>query len=165
MVVTPGSAGLSSVVKEFGQDILASDGSLNRRILGQLVFHDKERLHKLQSILHPLIRSEVERQRKVLEQQGFPLAIYDIPLLFETHSENQFDLIVVVSSTLEQQRHRMAVRDYLASKEIDDRLAAQLPMEIKEKEADFIVRNDKDFMHLNAEIQRLIDWLKRESAL
>lgn len=165
MVVAPGSPGLKSVVHEFGSEVLSADGSLNRRILGQRVFGNKERLDKLQSILHPLIRIEVDKIKKDLEQKGCALAIYDIPLLFESQAQDQFDLIVVVTCSLEQQRQRMAARDELSAKEIEDRLAAQLPLEVKEKEADFIVHNDGDLKNLQVEIQKLLSWLKSESTL
>ena len=162
-VVTLGSPGLSAVVKEFGQDILDSDGTLNRRKLGQKVFGHRESLQKLESILHPLIRAEVELQKRKLESSGALLAVYDIPLLFETQSQSQFDYIVVVSCTYQQQFDRIAQRNNLSSEEIRERLAAQVPLADKVKQAHFVVINDKDFSHLQKEIERLLTWFNQIS--
>lgn len=82
-VVAQGGEGLTKVVSHFGQQILNSDGSLNRKKLGQKVFGRPEELRVLENILHPLVKAETTRRRQSLEQQNLPVAIYDVPLLFE----------------------------------------------------------------------------------
>lgn len=158
-VVKSGSKGLKQIVAEFGEDILQLDGSLDRRRLGQAVFGHPDLLHKLESITHPLIREETRRRRHVLEEMQEPLAIYDIPLLFETKAEGQFDAIIVVSSTLEQQRERLRRRNQLTDSEIEMRIASQIPLKFKEDKADFVLQNNKDEQHLLKEIDRLMRWL------
>ena len=103
-VVRPGTPGLKSITHTFGDEVLLPDGSLDRRKLGQMVFGNPDRLHALEAITHPLIREEVRRRRRVFEDMGKPLAIYDIPLLFETNAKDQFDAVVVVSCTKGQQK-------------------------------------------------------------
>lgn len=160
-VVQIGSPGLKSIVTKFGPDVLSSDGSLDRRKLGQIIFGNTELKRGLESILHPLIREEIDRQRQALAQQGELLAIYDIPLLFETKSQAQFDYIIVVTCTLTQQKQRLKLRNSLSEQEIDQRIAAQIPLRVKESEADFVLHNDQDDAFLHSEIERLVRWLER----
>lgn len=159
-VVRSGSPGLKLVVEEFGEGILNQDGTLNRAKLGGLVFGHQDKLIQLERILHPLIRAETQKRRQELEANGEPLAIYDIPLLFETNSKAQFDFIIVVSCTKEQQRERLRRRNNLSESEVEERLAAQLSLEVKANQADFIIDNNSDEQNLTKEVDRLVNWLK-----
>lgn len=159
-VVAAGSAGLKSVEQVFGPEIILPSGELDRRALGQKVFGHPEELYKLESILHPLIRAETRRQRRLYEDMGKPLAIYDIPLLFETSAEAQFDKIVVISCTREQQRERLRRKNQWTDEEIEMRIASQIPIQRKEERADFVLYNNRDEQHLLSQIQKLVDWLK-----
>lgn len=159
-VVQTGTPGLRSIVEEFGHQVLLPDGTLDRRKLGQVVFGRPDLLSRLEAILHPLIRAETLRQRKELERRGVLLAVYDMPLLFETKAEEQFDSIVVVSCTQEQQRERLRRRNSLSESEIEERLASQLSLSRKEKGADFVVHNDGDEKQLAGELERLLGWLE-----
>ncbi len=159
-VVAPGSSGLKSVVEEFGIEVLNESGALDRRKLGQIVFTHPECLKRLEAILHPLVRGEAHRRREQLKFQGEALAIYDIPLLFETRAEKDFDKIIVVSCTKEQQAERLRRRNSLSDGEIEERISSQLPLKTKEEGADFVIYNDRDKQHLKKEIDRLLVWLK-----
>lgn len=159
-IVLPGSPGLKSIEREFGSDIILQDGNLDRRKLGQKVFGNPDQLHKLEEITHPLIRAEVRRRRRSLEDMNEPLAIYDIPLLFETKAEDQFDGIIVISCTREQQRERLRRRNQWTEEEIEMRIASQIPIQFKEEKADFVLYNNKDEQHLLKEVQRLMQWLE-----
>ena len=158
-VVAAGSTGLKSVEQVFGPEIILPSGELDRRALGQKVFGHPEELHKLESILHPLIRAETRRQRRLHEDMGKPLAIYDIPLLFETGAEAQFDKVVVISCTREQQRERLRRKNQWTDEEIEMRIASQIPIQRKEEKADFILYNNRDEQHLLSQIKKLSDWL------
>ncbi|WP_374075050.1 dephospho-CoA kinase [Bdellovibrio bacteriovorus] len=159
-VVKAGSPGLKSVINAFGSEFLLADGSLDRRKLGQHVFGHPELLHRLEAILHPLVREETRRRRRVLEGMNETLAIYDVPLLFETKAQDQFDGIVVVSATKEQQKERLRRRNKWTEDEIDMRIASQIPIQFKEQEADFVLHNNRDEQHLLKEVDRLLAWLE-----
>ncbi|MGE5085097.1 MAG: dephospho-CoA kinase [Bacillota bacterium] len=159
-VVRPGTPGLKSITDLFGAEVLMPDGSLDRRKLGQMVFGNPARLHALEAIVHPLIREEIRRRRRLLEAMGAPLAIYDIPLLFETNSKDQFDAVIVVSCTKEQQKQRLMRRNQWTEDEIEMRIASQLPMATKEQQADFVLSNNRDEQNLLKEFDRLMDWLE-----
>ncbi|UXR64480.1 dephospho-CoA kinase [Bdellovibrio bacteriovorus] len=157
-VVKPGSSGLKSVIQEFGPEFQTPEGALDRRKLGQRVFGNPEQLHKLEAILHPLIREETRRRRRLHEDMGAPLAIYDIPLLFETKAKDQFDGVIVVSCTKEQQKERLR-RQGWSEDEIEMRIASQISLQSKEQEADFVLNNNRDEQHLIREVDRLLKWL------
>lgn len=159
-VVQKGTPGLTSVLQKFGSEFVDSEGHLDRRKLGSHIFGDKLKQQDLQNILFPLIRHEVAQRKQRLESQGVPLAIYDMPLLFESQAQSQFFKVIVVSCTLDQQRERLRARNQWAESEIENRLKAQMPLFQKESMADFVVRNDKDLTHLDQELQRLVLWLK-----
>lgn len=159
-VVQKDSPGLKLVVESFGEDLLLEDGSLDRRKLGQKVFGHPEMLRKLETITHPLIRAETARRREALEKKGERLAIYDIPLLFETKAQSQFDAIIVVTCTKIQQKERLQRRTQWSESEIEMRLASQLPLSLKEQEAQFVLHNDRDEKHLLQEVSRLLKWLE-----
>ncbi|MGZ3774585.1 MAG: dephospho-CoA kinase [Pseudobdellovibrionaceae bacterium] len=163
-VVEAGSPGLKAVVNEFGSDLLTAEFTLDRRKLGQVIFGDTEKKMRLEAILHPLIREETLRQRNALTARHALFAIYDIPLLFETKAEDQFDAIVVVSCTEEQQKSRLRVRNpQWTEHEIDQRIAAQVSVKVKEQYADFVVHNDGDLEHLKHEVDSLCSWLNNFS--
>lgn len=160
-VVQPGSPGLKSVLQEFGEDLRQEDGSLNRRKLGQKVFGNPNLLRKLERITHPLIRAEVLRQRQHFENLQKPLVIYEIPLLFEIKAQAEFDAIIVISCTREQQRERLRLRNHLNENEIEMRIASQIPIQFKEEQANFVLYNNKDEPHLRNEVARLLSWLSK----
>ncbi len=159
-VLQKDSSGLKLVVESFGEEVLLEDGTLDRRKLGQRVFGHPDMLHKLESITHPLIRAETARRRDALEKKGEPLAIYDIPLLFETKAQSQFDAVIVVTCTKHQQKERLRRRTNLSDDEIEMRIASQLPLSLKEQEAQFVLHNDRDESHLLQEVGRLVKWLE-----
>ncbi|CAE80905.1 dephospho-CoA kinase [Bdellovibrio bacteriovorus] len=158
-VVKPGSAGLKSVIQEFGPEFLTADGALDRRKLGQKVFGHPELLHKLEAITHPLIREETRRRRRLYEDMGHKLAIYDIPLLFETRAKDQFDGVIVVACTKEQQKERLRRQNW-SEDEIEMRIASQIPIQFKEQQADFVLHNNRDEQHLLREVDRVLKWLE-----
>lgn len=158
-VVKAGSPGLKSVEQVFGSEFISEDGNLDRRKLGQRVFGHPELLQKLESILHPLIREETRRLRRMNEDLGHAVGIYDIPLLFETKAQEQFDQVIVVSCTKEQQKERLR-RNGWSEDEIEMRIASQIPIQFKEEEADFILFNNRDEQHLLKEFARLLEWIQ-----
>lgn len=163
-IVRPGTPGLKSIIGLFGEEVLLPDGSLDRRKLGQMVFGNPDRLHSLEAITHPLIREEVRRRRRLFEGMGAPLAIYDIPLLFETNSKDQFDAVIVVSCTKGQQKERLLRRNQWTEDEIEMRIASQLPIASKEQQADFVLSNNRDEQNLLKEFNRLMEWLELQKS-
>lgn len=155
-VVALGTPGLKLVESHFGKDVLHSDGSLDRRKLGQAVFGNPQKLLQLENILHPLIQAETAQQKKKYQDKGEAFAVYDVPLLFEKKLESQFDAIIVVTAKEELQKQRMKSRDQLSDDEIAKRLASQVPMDMKIKKANWVIFNEGNLQDLEKEVLNLI---------
>jgi len=159
--VAPGSPALAEIAHAFGPDVLAADGSLDRRRMADLVFADAGARRRLEAITHPAVRRAVEEETARLAAAGHELVFYDTPLLFEVGLERTLDSVVVVWAPPDVQRARLAARDGLGLAEADARLAAQLPIDDKAARADFVVENTGAPAALGAKADRLLADLRR----
>ena len=114
-------------------------GAVDRAELGAKVFDKGKGLKKLEAILHPRVRARQARFLKMVAVRRAPLAVLDIPLLFETRGDEYCDLVVVVSATALLQRSRILGRPGMSEQKMRDILALQLPDVEKRRRADFIV--------------------------
>ncbi|WP_315583459.1 dephospho-CoA kinase [Actinomyces viscosus] len=151
-VVNPGSDGLAAVVAEFGDEILTSDGSLDRRALGRVVFSDELRLARLEEILLPLIAAEAWARMETVP--AGQVAVYDVPLLVEGQMQDLFDLVVVVEADLELRLERLAERG-MERDEALARIASQATDEQRRAVADVVLTNSGAIDELKAEVDRL----------
>lgn len=141
-VVEPGRPGLNELVAAFGETVLLADGSLDRRALGSIVFADKNKRLKLEQILHPKIRSLFLERLNLAKAKNPELIVYVVPLLFESKYEYpELEAVIVVSATPEQSIQRVMSRDKLSREEAQARLNAGLPIDLKAKQADYIIDN------------------------
>jgi len=159
--VAPGSPALAEIAHAFGPDVLAADGSLDRRRMADLVFADAGARRRLEAITHPAVRRAVAEETARLAAAGHELVFYDTPLLFEVGLERTLDSVVVVWAPPDVQRARLAARDGLGLAEADARLAAQLPIDDKAARADFVVENTGAPAALGAKADRLLADLRR----
>lgn len=136
-VVEPGTEGLRLVLEHFGEDLLQSDGSLNRKELGRRAFASAEQRKLLEGILHPLIQ-ELALER-VSQTDG--VTVYTIPLLVETESKLRFDKVVTISCPEEVRVERLVNRG-LTRAEALARIAAQASDEAREARADLVINSD-----------------------
>ena len=162
-VVSPGSAGLAAVVAEFGEDILASDGSLDRSALGRVVFSDDLRRARLEEILLPLIAAEAWARMETVP--AGQVAVYDVPLLVEGQMQDLFDLVIVVEAQLEVRLERLAARG-MTRDEALARIAVQATDEERRAVADVVVSNSGALEDLSAEVDRLWStWILEPGAI
>ena len=151
-VVSPGSDGLAAVVAEFGDGILAPDGSLDRSALGRLVFSDDLRRARLEEILLPLIAAEAWARMDTVP--AGQVVVYDVPLLVEGQMQDMFDLVIVVEADLELRLERLSERG-MNRDEALARIAVQATDEERRGVADVIVSNSGAIEDLSAEVDRL----------
>lgn len=139
----------------FGMEYIASDGTIDRKKLGSLVFSDLEARKKLENFLHPLIKEEIQKRAKICEDAKKPYLI-DIPLFFETKN---YDIAksIVVYATPEQQLSRVIQRDGLSDIEAQNRIKSQMNIDDKKALATFVIDNTKDLKHLQKEVERVIN--------
>jgi len=139
-VQEPGGEAYEGIVKEFGPEILAPDNTIDRRRLGAEVFHDPERLKRLNALVHPPVKA---RERRIQEEfaRGHPnsIAVTEAAILIETGSYRGYDKLIVAFCRPEQQIERAMARDHLTREEVLERLKRQMPLEEKLKRADFVV--------------------------
>lgn len=157
--VTRGSPGLKAVVERFGPDVLAADGSLDRPALGRIVFGDPRARAALEAIIHPEVYRHIREWFANLPS-GTRVAIADIPLVFETGHNHDFDAVIVAACPPDEQVRRVMSRDGLSERDARARLAAQWPIEEKVKRADYVVSTDRGFAETDRQIgdvyQRLL---------
>lgn len=164
----PGGAAVPAIVARFGAGVLAADGSVDRPKLAGIVFADAAARRDLEAILFPLVRSRLraftsEAARRGRPPSTAPLYIAIIPLLFESHWEGDYDIILAITSPLECQIHRMMRTRGYSRVQAEARLAAQMPVAEKAARADFVVVNDSTREHLKDEARRLVAWLKERA--
>lgn len=159
--VAPGTIGFEAVKARFGPSILDPTGALDRRKLGDIIFADAQARRDLEAIIHPAVVAAIDRWFTGLEGAAAGFAIADIPLLFETGREHQYDIIVVTACELQTQIRRLIARDRVTDTEARQRISAQLPIEEKVRRADYVIRTDGMVAETNAQVhavyQRLSD--------
>lgn len=156
------SSGLASVVAEFGPEILNEDASLNRKKLGELVFHDPSKRKKLEAIIHPMVRDLAAKQSELAQKKKPPLIVYDCPLLFEAGLDKAgFQEILLVCATPQQCFQRIMKRDRLSMAEAKARLASQLPLEYKKERASMVIDNSSSLDALEEKVQKVFDKLRK----
>jgi dephospho-CoA kinase len=116
-----------------------ADGRVDRNKLSARVVHDPAAMAQLEQIVHPMLGASRQRFLDDAERSGAPVAVVDVPLLFETGGEKRVDAVVVVTTTPEIQRQRILARDNMTSEKLDAILARQLPDAEKRRRADFVV--------------------------
>lgn len=154
-VVKPGSIGLKQVIAFFGQAFLLPDGSLNRKKLGELVFHEPLYLQKLNEITKPLILAEIKQQLEA--ESDAPLIFVDAALLLEDADYRQLvDGIWLVTATEVQQVERLQHRNGYTEAHARARIAAQMPTDEKMKLADEIIDNSGSMEHTKQQMMALL---------
>jgi dephospho-CoA kinase len=154
-VVEPGRPAFEEVVARFGPEVVGPDGRIDRAALGRVVFADPAARAELEAVTHPRIVEETLRWLEARAREGARVAVFEAPLLFEAGLEGLFDLVVVVTSSLEAQLARASARDGLSASEVEARVAAQMPLEEKARRAHRVIRNDGTLDELIAEARAL----------
>ena len=139
--VRPGSEALAAVVEEFGRDVLAADGSLDRPKLGRIVFADDAKRRRLMSITFPAIGRLLLERFAAAEAAGAPVLVYESALLVENGQADAWRPLVVVTTTPEIQLRRLRERNALTGEEALDRVRSQMPLADKARLADFVIEN------------------------
>lgn len=160
--VASGTAGLQAVVSRFGSGVIAADGTLDRRRLGSLVFADERARRDLESIVHPSVRDAIAAFFSALPVET-TFAVADIPLLYETGREKDFDAVVVVACDRETQIARVTVRDRLSREDAERRVAAQLPIDEKRKRANYVIDSNGTHGDTDRQVAELIATLRQHA--
>jgi dephospho-CoA kinase len=158
----PGGAGVAAVGEVFPD--CAGGRAIDRQELGRRVFGDPAALQRLEAILHPLVRAEQDRFLGRCRARGEPLAVLDVPLLYETRAERRVDAVAVVSAPAFLQSQRVLRRPGMTPARLAAILARQLPDRDKRQRADFVIPTGLDRRRAVQAIAAIIDALRARVA-
>jgi dephospho-CoA kinase len=156
--VAPGTRGLQAIATRFGEGVFAPDGALDRAALGRIVFGNSRARSDLESIVHPEVYRRI-REWFANQPMGTRLAIADIPLLFETGQQHEFDAVIVCACQPAEQIRRIVERNRLSEADARARIAAQLPIGEKVSRADHVIWTDGGFADTDAQVRAVFDRL------
>jgi dephospho-CoA kinase len=129
------------------------EGVVDRRVLGGIVLNDSEKMKQLEAIVHPLVREE---EQNFLSSVTTPIAVLDIPLLFETGSETRCDAVLVVTAPEDVQRQRVMARPNMTDETFRAILSKQMPDAQKRARAHFLVDTSRGFASARAQVQSIL---------
>ena len=155
--VAKGSKGLEMIARQFGDGFIDRDGNLDRKKLAGLVFENEDARKKLNGIVHPLVIEEFLRQKKLYEEQGREMVVFDCPLLLEQNLERLVDTVVVVHTSEDVQIERIMKRDAMTREEAVARIRSQMKSSEKLEKADIAIDNSYSLEKLNETVLDLID--------
>jgi dephospho-CoA kinase len=161
--VAVGTPGWHAVRTRFGDAIVRADGELDRKALGTLIFADPGARRDLEAIIHPVVRRAIDAWFTGLMTSDAAFGIADIPLLFETGRQAEFDAVIVAACSPDTQLRRLMARDHLADEDATRRIAAQLPIEDKARVADWVIRTDGTFDATEAQVRDVFARLSAEA--
>ncbi len=156
-VVEPGTPGLQAIRDRFGDGVLQPDGSLDRSALGAVVFADEAARKALNEITHPRVQELLKLRLDELERQGQSVACYEVPLLFESQLQERLRPVVLVSANRKLQIQRAMARNGWSREQAEARVNAQLPLEIKAAQADFVIHNDGELEDTLRQTDEVLD--------
>jgi len=152
-LTAPAGAAIEEIRRQFGADVVAADGGLDRARMRRMVFGDAAARKKLEAILHPLIRA---RTRAAIAAAAQPYVVVVVPLLMETGACSELiQRVLVVDCTEEEQVRRTMARSGLSAEEVREIMAAQLQRTERLRRADDVLANDGDLPALHRRVAQL----------
>lgn len=161
--VAVGTPAWQELRRLFGEEYFQPDGELDRGKMAKLVFADPEARQRLNAIVHPRVAQEIQARLQDLEQQGAPLALVEVPLLFEAGLAAAYDRVIVVYVDPDDQARRLQARDGRGPEEIAGILKAQWPLNDKAAQADFVVDNRGPLRNTRRRVQEIWQELQKVS--
>ena len=158
-VTAAGTEATTAIAERFGADVIAADGSVNREVLGPIVFADASARRDLEAIVHPAVYRAIEAGLRAFERTGDRLAVVEIPLLYETGHAKKFDRVIVTACAPETQIARLMERGIgeVRARQI---IAAQMPTDAKAAQADYVVQTDGTTAQTDAQVRDLLARLR-----
>jgi dephospho-CoA kinase len=158
-VTTTGTEATQAIASRFGPGVIAADGSVDRQQLGTIVFADEAARRDLEAIVHPPVYRAIAAGLRAFELMGESVVVVDVPLLYETGHEGDFDRVIVTVAPAGAQIERLAERG-IAEPDARLRIAAQMPTDDKAARADFVIRTDGTFEDTERQVQEILQKIK-----
>jgi dephospho-CoA kinase len=161
--LAPGTSGLAAVRTRFGDEVMTADGSLDRKRLADIIFRDEAARRELEAIVHPAVIEAIQQFFRTACGPDMPVAVADVPLLYEGGFEHAFDRVIVAACPREMQIARVMARDRATREAAERRVAAQLPIEEKVRRAHYVIRTDRSFAETDRQVAETLEKLRQES--
>lgn len=158
-VTEKGSNTLSVLSSEFGEDIILSDGTLDRKRLAEKAFQNKEKTERLNSIMLPAVAKLVKVEIEKCKSEGFRLVLLDAPTLYESGLDGICSNVLAVLCPIEIRKQRIIERDGLTEEQASVRLAASKPNDFYRERTEFVIINDGDFAEFRNSARRILNTL------
>lgn len=155
----PGGKAMPYILEHFGPDFIDSDGSLNRGAMRDLVFQEPKYKAILEEGTTKVVLEDIEKIKQEKASSGEKALFFDIPLLFETHQEENYDQVWVVTADYEIRKSRVMERDKIEPSIIDLIMDSQSEEERKVESADVVFKNNGTIEELTAEVDRVLAML------
>ncbi|MGN6733702.1 MAG: dephospho-CoA kinase [Candidatus Binatia bacterium] len=159
-VVEPGREAWQEIVASFGAGVLQSDQNLDRQKLRTLIFNQPEARKRLESIIHPRVRALAEERIRQYAAAGYPVVIYEVPLLFEGNLQEWLRPVILVACDVETQTVRLQKRDHLTAADAQKHIAAQMSLNDKRRLADYVIENNGSLEDLERQTRQILEQLK-----
>ena len=159
-VTSAGTEATQAIAARFGGEVLAADGAVDRKKMGPIVFADAAARHDLEAIVHPAVYRAVAAGLRAFELVGgAPLALVDVPLLYETGHAPDFDRVIATVCPPDLQIARLVERG-MSELEVHQRMAAQMSAAEKASRADFVIRTDGSFAETDRQVEQVFEKLR-----
>ncbi len=153
-----GGAAVGAIGKAFPGAV--KNGAVDRQALSHIIASEEGALQRLEEIVHPLVRGIRRAFLDKAAAEGAPMAVLDIPLLFETGSEKNMDAVVVVTAPEDVQRARVFEREGMTEQKFAAISSRQTPDAEKRAKADFVIDTGKGFAHAEAQVAAIVNVLR-----
>ena len=154
-----GTEATAAIAARFGAEVIAADGSVNRDVLGSIVFADPEARRALETLVHPGVYRAIQAGLRAFEKGGDSIAVVEIPLLFESGHAKDFDRVIVTACSPETQLARLVERG-VSEPRARQVLAAQMPTAEKAARADYVIQTDGAKAETDAQVRDILDKLR-----
>lgn len=161
-LMLPGASGWQGIVTAWGENFLNPDDTINRTILRDVVFRDAAMRHRLETILHPLIRNTLKKNMAAVDKKG-GVSVVEIPLLYEVQWQDEFDIVIVVYAPEAVCIARICGRDGLGAEEAGRIIQTQIPPEEKAKRTAHVVDNSGLWVQTFQQVNRLVRLIGKNS--
>jgi len=141
-VVAPGSVALQKIARHFGKRVLSPNGTLNRKVLRQVMINDAQDRKIIERFIHPRITELMNQQVSEAEKRGEALILVEVPLLFEKRIEKQFQVVILVVADQDVKVKRLMDRDNISRRDAMGLLNVQMTDDQKRDRADFVITNN-----------------------
>ncbi len=144
------------LLEMFGNSILSTDTNINRNKLANKIFHDEEARQKVNSIVHPKVKTIMQKEIDHYDNLEIPWVVIDVPLLFETDFYKLADVTVLVYARQKDQIERLMLRDSIDQTYAKQKIKTQFPLKKKKELADYVIDNSKSILETKKAFERLL---------